>query len=265
MVIYKNSAPGIANNMVRFHLLIAPATACEIGISPVLESISNVVDREQYLDFLRLGRFRQSLLCRDTVSVQRENLHERLSLMYIASPLQPSEEVEINSDSNARFVSQTGPAVTVNQPFVKAVVDELSKAWPARLRYSELLARASARVDTPQPEADEMLTKTLFKMFNPGLLEVDVSPYPFPSKPTEKPVGSKLARLQAAAGNDVISMRHNLVDLDDPAARTVLRLLDGTRDRQAILDGARLAGHELESGQIDVMLNRMSALSLLVA
>jgi len=45
MVIYKNSAPGIANNMVRFHLLIAPATACEIGISPVLESISNAIIR----------------------------------------------------------------------------------------------------------------------------------------------------------------------------------------------------------------------------
>src|SRR5688572_27675199 len=88
----------------------------------VLESIGNIVDREQYLDFLRLGRFRQSLLCRDTVGIQRENLHERLTSMYIASPLQPSGEVEINSDANARFVSQTGPAVTVNQPFVKAVV-----------------------------------------------------------------------------------------------------------------------------------------------
>lgn len=236
-----------------------PAEAREL-----LDGMGDIVLREQYTDFFRLGRFRQSLLCRDSVTVDRENLQERLSRMYIGSPLQPSGEVEINSDANARFVSQAGPAVTVNQPFVKAVVDELAKAWPGRLSYSELLERASARLVTSQPEAEEMLMKTLFKMFNPSLLEVDLSPYPFPSKPTGKPVGSKLARLQAATGTDVISMRHNVVDLDDPAARTVLRLLDGTRDRQAILKGARLAGHELQSEQIDAMLERMSALSLLV-
>jgi hypothetical protein len=102
-------------------------------------------------------------------------------------------------------------------------------------------------------------------MFNPNLLEIDVSPYPFPARPAEKPMASKLARLQAANGTDVISMRHNLVDLDDPVARTVLRLLDGSRDRESILAGARLAGHDLELEQLDGMLDRMNALSLLVA
>jgi methyltransferase-like protein len=233
--------------------------------SELLEGMADTVTREQYTDFFRLGRFRQALLCRDTVTVDRENLSERLSRMYIGCPLQPAGELEINTDTNARFVSQAGAAVTVNQPFVKAVIDELGRSWPGRLSYSELLERAAARVGAPQTESVEMLTKTLFKMFNPNLLEIDVSPYPFPAHASEKPVGSKLARLQAATGTDVISMRHNVVDLDDPAARTVLRLLDGTRDREEILQGARLAGHDLDSDQLDAMLERMSALSLLVA
>lgn len=233
--------------------------------SEFLEGIGDTVMREQYIDFFRLGRFRQALLCRDTISIDRDNFSERLSRMYIGSPLQPPGELEVNTDANARFVSHAGAAVTVNQPFVKAVIDELGRSWPVRLSYSELLVRASARIDIAEPEAAEMLNKTLLRMFNPNLLDIDVAPYPFPPSASEMPVGSKLARLQAATGTDVISMRHNIVDLDDPAARTVLRLLDGTRDRRAIVDAARLAGHDVNRDQVDAMLARMSALSLLVA
>ena len=38
-VINKTNAPGNANNRVRFHLLNAPAIACEMGNSPVLDNI----------------------------------------------------------------------------------------------------------------------------------------------------------------------------------------------------------------------------------
>jgi methyltransferase-like protein len=231
----------------------------------MLDGMADVVRREQYADFFKLTRFRQTLLCRDNVAVDRDKVAERLSRMYIASPLRPAAEVEVNSDAHARFLSQSGGSVTVNQPLVKAVVDELSKAWPSRLTYSDLLERATARLDAPQPDAAEMLTKTLFKMFNPNLLEIDIAPYPLPPHPSEKPRASRLARIQAAAGTDVISMRHNVVELDDPVARTVLRLLDGTRDREAILQGMSLAGHELQLDQLETMLDRMAALSLLVA
>jgi methyltransferase-like protein/ubiquinone/menaquinone biosynthesis C-methylase UbiE len=231
----------------------------------LLEGITDTVVREQYSDFFKLTRFRQTLLCRDSLVVDRENFDKRLSDMYVGSPLRPAEEVQINNESSARYLSQSGGTVTVSQPFVKAVIDELAKAWPARLKYAELLERANARLDQPQPDAEEMLNKTLFKMFNPNLLEIDVTPYPLPPHPTEKPVASKLARLQAATGTDVVSMRHNVVELDDPMARTVLRLLDGTRDRKTILDAVRLAGHDLDEEALQTMLDRMSALSLLVA
>src|SRR5258706_6816516 len=35
----------MANTIVKFHLLTAPAIACEMGISPVLESISKAIIR----------------------------------------------------------------------------------------------------------------------------------------------------------------------------------------------------------------------------
>jgi methyltransferase-like protein len=229
-----------------------------------VEGFSDIVMREQYTDFFKMARFRQTLLCRDTVTIERGRLVDNFSRMFIGSPLRADGNVEINNDSQARFLSQSGGTVTVNQPFVKAVISELSNAWPSRMHYSDLLERANARLDRAQPDAREMLNRTLIKMLNPNLLEVDVGPYPLPTYPTEKPVASKLARLQAATGTDVVSMRHHVVELDDPVARSVLRMLDGTRDRQAILDGARLSGHDLQESDLETMLDRMATLSLLI-
>jgi methyltransferase-like protein len=231
----------------------------------LLDAAPDVTLREQYTDFFRLTRFRHTILCRENVAVDRENLAMRLARMYIASPLQPFEKVEINDDTPARFVGQSGVAVTVNQPFVKAVLVELAAAWPARLQFSELRERAAARVSEPQPDAEEMLTKMLMRMLTPALLEVDVNPYSLPVRASEKPVASRLARLQATNGTDVVSMRHNVVDLDDPLARTVLRLLDGTKTRADIVASAHLLGHELTADQVEAILQRMTALSLLVA
>lgn len=45
IVINKTSAPGMANTIVRFHLLNAPAIACEMGISPVLDNINKAIIR----------------------------------------------------------------------------------------------------------------------------------------------------------------------------------------------------------------------------
>jgi hypothetical protein len=45
MVISKTSTLGMANNMVRFYLLITRAIACEMGVNPMLESIINAIIR----------------------------------------------------------------------------------------------------------------------------------------------------------------------------------------------------------------------------
>ena len=58
----------------------------------------------------------------------------------------------------------------------------------------------------------------------------------FVLEPSDRPVASPLARFQAANGVDrVINRRHHAVELGD-FDRLVLRHLDGTRDRAALLD-----------------------------
>ena len=62
------------------------------------------------------------------------------------------------------------------------------------------------------------------------------------TEPGERPTVSRLARWQAANGLDMVSLAYMRVLMEEPAARLLITLLDGTRDRQAILAGAQGAG-----------------------
>ena len=71
---------------------------------------------------------------------------------------------------------------------------------------------------------------------------------------------SQLARFQAREGARVTSLRHQAVDLDDEQARKLIPLLDGTRDRDALL---RDSG--LDPATLDDYLKKLLNLSLLVS
>ncbi|MDP9294334.1 MAG: hypothetical protein M3O90_07940, partial [Actinomycetota bacterium] len=59
--------------------------------------------------------------------------------------------------------------------------------------------------------------------------------------PGAHPEASPLARALARDGPDLVSLRHEHVRLNDPFGRFLVRLLDGTRDRPALVD-ALVAG-----------------------
>ena len=48
---------------------------------------------------------------------------------------------------------------------------------------------------------------------------------------------SALARLQSLEGTEVVNLRHFNLRVEDSLTRLLLQLLDGSRDRDALLDG----------------------------
>jgi hypothetical protein len=53
--------------------------------------------------------------------------------------------------------------------------------------------------------------------------------------PGLRPRASALARIQARRGARITTLRHSVVEIQDPLARELISLLDGTRDRAALL------------------------------
>jgi methyltransferase-like protein len=230
-----------------------------------LAQIADTVEREQFFDFLTLRGFRRTLLCRDDLVLDRTLPLERLrSLHYSAALKGPPEAPDTADFSPAEFTAPNGSSVTVNQPFVKAVLYELSRAWPASLSFSQLLEKA--RVMAPllnTADAEMMLREVLLRMHMPALLEIGIAPYAYPAIVTARPQASRLARFQIRNGSRVTSLRHRSVDIDHPAGRALLPLLDGTRDLAALCTALASSNGVVPRSEIEAGLERLRELALL--
>jgi hypothetical protein len=88
-----------------------------------LEEIrDDAVRREQYLDFFKLRRLRETLLCRADLTVLPEASSGAFDVLYFGVPLEPKTVPDYSNESPVEFLGQRSMAVTVAQPFVKAEV-----------------------------------------------------------------------------------------------------------------------------------------------
>jgi hypothetical protein len=85
------------------------------------------------------------------------------------------------------------------------------------------------------------------------------------TEPGERPEVSRLARWQAAQGPELTSLVYQTVMMEEPAARELIGLLDGTRDRAAIrADLKARTGLELSEEDLETNLVALTRLFLVV-
>ena len=218
------------------------------GVADTLRLLApDLVRTEQYLDFLRNRRFRQTLLCRQGVSLNRAPTPERLDHLYVASALRPTT-ADLAPGAAVEFRSPRGLPVTVREPLVTAALRRLVEAWPAAVQFRELAAGADSRV----------LLTSLLKCTAPGAVEFRLTPPRLVAMVSDRPRATALARYQAAAGVPVAGLRHEVVPVDT-LDRRVLRLLDGSRDRGQLLK----ADTGLSAESLEESLGRLARLALL--
>jgi SAM-dependent methyltransferase len=129
---------------------------------------------EQYSDFVRMRAFRQSLLCRAEVRLDRDVTPARLS----------------------RFLFSAG-----GDP-VDPVTAALRDSFPLPIPYEELLPY------------DPVLADTMFAHWQRGAVNLHVYDFPCEETATERPRATRLARYQAARSHFVTTVCHHHVELD---------------------------------------------------
>lgn len=203
-----------------------------------------IILKEQYLDFLKGRKFRQTLLCHDNVAIDRDPKPELIAGFYISSPATPvSLTPDIRSEAVEEFRGPRGAAMSTGHPLAKAAILELGTRWPTSLRFHELLAHIRFRLGrdghgTEGMDSDDVLElgRILLAMYGAGLVELQTHAPRFAVDVSERPVASRLARLQAERGDMVATLRHTGVRIEGPLEAALLKRLDGTRDRAALLD-----------------------------
>jgi SAM-dependent methyltransferase len=182
------------------------------------------LERAQYLDFMHLRAFGETLLCGEEVELDRRPDAAVFDRMSFSSPARvKGEQIE----------GLHGVRLSAGQPAVEPIAMALGKSYPLPVAFEEMAALAESR---------EALRQTLGAMVFTSFAQFHVHDFACQRRVTERPAASRLARYQARRSHEVTTVRHGLVALDEPG-RQLLLLLDGTRNQGELArDLARCEG-----------------------
>lgn len=235
--------------------------------------------REQYLDFLKCRRFRQTLLVHLEAELHTDLDARLVPRFWFSSQAQPaSPEPDFSPQQCERFVGKHGAAMETDHALTKAAICVLGRAWPHRLSFDELLAQSENLAgEKVQADADEVRTfcEILLQTFTAGLVQFHLHSPAHAKQPGQRPVASALARRQIEHGDVVTNLYHQPVKVEGLMARALLLLLDGSRHRFDVChamaalvqeDGMSSSPPDLHliAGQLDQQLVKLAQLGLLV-
>lgn len=213
-------------------------------IQGMLQSVSSdAIEMEQYMDFVRNRMFRQTLLCRQSIDIDRNLDPERVLGLHISTSSRPeTAQVSVNAREQINFRRQ-GSVMTTTEPLVKAAMLYLGEVWPMQVAFTDLIAIARSRlssqpviVDTARVTMDsQRLAEPLLRCYATSQVDLSNNAPRFQIRLTQYPVASAYARLQAESTNTVTNLKHETTHLND-LQRHVIRLLDGQHDRPALLE-----------------------------
>jgi SAM-dependent methyltransferase len=219
--------------------------------------VSNILDnlnqrdyllKEQYLDFLKCRRFRQTLLCHQDVRLEREIRPEQVKEFHIVSAARAvSTAPSLAAQSVEEFRGPRGGAMRLDHALSKAALLCLADAWPRSLPYLSLLASARqrlnadpagqealARIDAEQDE--QALQEVLWAAYSADVLRWQVYQADWPRDLSTCPQLSPLARLELEKGKDLLpTLNFTMMEIEEPFDRQALLLADGTRDQPALV------------------------------
>ena len=229
---------------------------------------TNLIELEQFMDFLGNRTFRETLLRHTGRAVATYTIEpQSLGRLYITGKCRPQTQVvDLRPEKPVTFESyQNKHPITTSNPLLKAALLCLVNEFPGSISFDSLVERAQGQLlkvnvnaaDTKR--AAEQLGKALLQLLTTSsLLEISSLPACFTTTPGAKPLASSLARLQAETSMSMVTLRHDIATLGESES-AVLKLLDGTRTTGEI--AAVLGRPEKEIGQ---MIDRLARYALLV-
>lgn len=216
----------------------------ESETAEALLSMSNdIIEMEQYLDFLRNNNFRQILLCHEEIDVKRSIKPDKswLHKFYATSHTKPV------MDNNALVLrGEYNKVFSTNHPVSQAALEYLHQVAPKSIQLQELLKQAVINVyekelDSLDKSVVEHETKglldSMFTAFSKDMILVEFrsSESDFVITPGERPLASRLAQWQVQQGCEkVTNSRHETLGLE-PMSVFLLPYLNGENDRDALL------------------------------
>jgi len=196
--------------------------------STVMEGVDDDIEIEQYMDFLRSQFFRQTLLCRQELPIDRTIEPDRLTTLLFSSQLTaPPAHTDPISTEVMEFEGPGDLSAGTAHPLTKAALIHLTSVYPRAVPYRELLDeawRTLARADTDAPNIDdeqsskdtEILKQNLIRFYSQSIDMMRFHTFSpgFVTDISGRPQASAVARLQAQSQQPITNLYHQSVTMD---------------------------------------------------
>ena len=151
------------NEPVYFHAFMSHAARCglqylaeadffemQTGVLPEALShellrIEDVIRREQYLDFIKGRMFRQTLLCRAELEVDRSPQPLIVERLAVSSPAQAAGVPD--RKGRVTFEGPTGSTLTTDHPLVSRALERVGSSWPGAIWVRDLIPEDASEAD----------------------------------------------------------------------------------------------------------------------
>lgn len=214
------------------------------SIPPAVLRADDIEAMEQYIDLGLNRAFRQTLLCRDNVALQRGLALEAVDGFYVQSFLQPERP--------GVFRSPNGAAMTTSDPVVTQILTTLA-------RHAGMPVAAQSAIGEIAGDAQAVraaFRRTALQAFFAGALQISALPPAYVPAVSQRPQASAVARHEAKYRAVVTNGRHEAVLLTEEE-RALIQRLDGRTT------GAELARNAPD--EVRTALERLAATALLCA
>lgn len=179
---------------------------------------------EQYMDFFKMRKFRQTLLCRATVPAQPAAAVDRMRQFHFSAPIQqvPVQDPNAPPGTTSFRHGINDVTVTTNNPVSLPALRLLAERWPASVSFDEMAAVAG------DPQA---LAAVLHTFYSSAFINIHSIPRPVANSASAKPEVWRVARLEASIDKAIPHLHHGSIELEDDATRHLVTLIDGSRTR----------------------------------
>ncbi len=242
------------------------------AVTGVLDGMADrdVLLKEQYFDYLKLRRFRHTVLAKDgRPPIARPDPAAVADLLVSGLDL----IAEAQPEADEMTFRRTGSAVRVAHPLVKAALLTVAEGGPRRVTFDELATAIAARLGQPMLSDDDRtrVCELLAEAWMGGMVDLNGHrPWYFDAV-SERPTACPFARARAPVADVVNSRLFTPLNAREPTVRGLLALLDGTRtaDEIAAAWGASYPPEtrpaaEVLRGRLDNYLGQMARNGMLV-
>lgn len=224
-------------------------------VAEKLQSINDIVQTEQYLDFINNRRFRSTLLCHNNLKVNRALTSDMIKKFALTANINLSEPMKgkIEDQQEVKFYIRNNPDsfLTIKSPYLMAALLVLSENQGFPLSFNSIVSRANKLFKKDaKAEIEKEFENIALNLVIKGVIDISLQERTKEKLNLQKPKIASLVeyQLQNTNRNWVTSSHHAPVSINI-FDRVALPYMNGSRNLEEI---SKLLVEDIKDGKLNM-------------